>query len=107
MSACFYILRLKSGALYPGATTDLDRRWKEHVSGDACQTTQRDPPESIVYHEAFATFPDARRREAQIKRWTRKKKEALVAGDKALLRALAVSHDHEPETTQDRETTQP
>ncbi|MBT7166126.1 MAG: GIY-YIG nuclease family protein [Victivallales bacterium] len=35
MPACLYILRLRSGQLYVGATTDLDRRWQEHVSGEA------------------------------------------------------------------------
>lgn len=27
MSAWFYVLRLRSGKLYPGATTDLERDW--------------------------------------------------------------------------------
>jgi predicted GIY-YIG superfamily endonuclease len=93
MSAWFYILRLKTGTLYPGATTDLQRRWREHISGEACRTTKHDPPLALVYHEEFTTFSEARRREAQIKRWGRKKKEALVAGDKDLLRALAMSRD--------------
>jgi hypothetical protein len=33
MSAWFYILRLKSGALYVGATADLNQRYKDHCSG--------------------------------------------------------------------------
>ena len=89
MPACFYILRLRSGRLYPGATTDLSRRWTEHVSGIAGRTTKLDPPGELVYSEEHATFIDARRREAQVKRWTRAKKEALVAGDRARLKALA------------------
>ena len=93
MPAWFYILRLESGTLYPGATADLQRRWKEHVAGDACRTTKHDEPKALVYEEEFATFSDARRRESQVKRWSRKKKEALVAGDKERLRTLAVSHD--------------
>ena len=94
MPAWFYILRLQSGTLYPGATTDLRRRWQEHTAGTACRTTKIDPPAALVYHEKFATFSDARHREAQIKRWRKRKKEALVAGNKDLLRKLAVSHDH-------------
>ena len=90
----FYMLRLGSGTLYPGATTDLQRRWSEHVSGDACRTTKHDQPVELVYQEEFATFSDARRREAQIKRWSAGKKEALVADDKEKLKALSVSHDH-------------
>ncbi|MEI6210756.1 MAG: GIY-YIG nuclease family protein [bacterium] len=93
MSAWFYILRLRSGVLYPGATTDLQRRWQEHTSGTACRTTKLDPPTALVYDETYETFSEARRREAQIKRWSGKKKAALVAGNLALLRKLAESHD--------------
>lgn len=94
MPAWFYILRLKSGTLYPGATTNLQQRWADHQAGRACRTTKLDPPEAMVYQEQFNSFPAARHREAQIKRWSAKKKEALVAGDMFHLKQLAVSHDH-------------
>jgi predicted GIY-YIG superfamily endonuclease len=45
----------------------------------------------VVYSESLPTFSDARKREAQIKRWTRAKKEALVSGDLAKLRELSKS----------------
>ena len=89
MPGYFYLLRLKSGKLYPGATTDLSRRWNEHVMGTACRTTKHDPPAAMVYSEECATFAEARRREAQVKHWTRAKKEALVAGNTSLLHDLA------------------
>jgi len=91
MSAWFYLLRLRSGILYPGATTDLSRRYREHLSGNACRTTRLDPPASLAYSEPHPTFTSARRREAQVKRWTRAKKEALAAGDAVGLKALARS----------------
>ena len=93
--AHLYILRLRSGQLYVGATADLDRRWQEHVSGDACRTTKLDPPVAIVYSEEHPTFSDARRREVQVKRWSRAKREALVAGNTAALHRLAKSRDHD------------
>jgi putative endonuclease len=89
MLAWLYILRLKSGQLYIGSTTDLDQRYKDHCSGKACRTTQLDPPVGIVYTEKFDTFTEARRREAQIKKWSRSKKEALVSGDLAKLKEFA------------------
>ncbi|UCF74012.1 MAG: GIY-YIG nuclease family protein [Deltaproteobacteria bacterium] len=89
--AYFYILRLRSGALYIGATTDLDQRYKDHCSGKACRATKYDPPKGLVYWESFATFSEARRREAQVKHWSRAKKEALVSGDLAKLQELAKS----------------
>lgn len=93
MPAWFYILRLRSGAFYPGATTDLRQRYQDHCDGKACRTTRLDPPAELVYSEEMPTFSDARRREAQVKRWSRAKKEALVAGDAEALRRLSKSRD--------------
>ena len=94
MSAWFYILRLKSGKLYMGATTDLDQRCNEHAKGKACRTTKLDPPIALIDSEEFKTNVEARRREAQVKRWSRAKKEALVSGDMAKLRELSKSREN-------------
>ena len=91
MTAWLYILRLKSGDLYIGATTDLKQRYQDHLNGQACRTTKLDPPLKLVYSESLPTFSDARKREAQIKRWSRAKKEALVSGDMAKLSKLSKS----------------
>ena len=91
MPAWLYILRLKSGKLYIGATKDLDQRYKDHCSGKACRTTKLDPPVALIYSDEFETFVEARKRETQIKRWSRAKKEALVSGDSDKLRALSKS----------------
>ncbi|GAF85588.1 unnamed protein product [marine sediment metagenome] len=64
MTAWFYMLLLRSGALYCGATTDLDRRYREHERGKACRTTRLDPPVGLVCTERFETFAAARWREA-------------------------------------------
>jgi putative endonuclease len=88
MLAWLYILHLKSGQLYAGSTTDLDHRIEEHYFGHACRTTQLDPSFDLLYSEEFGTFTEARRREAQIKKWSRSKKEALVSGDLAKLKEL-------------------
>ena len=91
LAAWTYLLRLKSGQLYIGSTTDLKQRYQDHVNGQACRTTKLDPPIKLVYSESFPTFSEARKREAQIKRWTRAKKEALVSGDLVKLRKLSKS----------------
>ena len=93
MTAWFYILRLESGKLYIGATTDLDQRCNEHSKGKACRTTKLDPPVALIHSEEFETNVEARRREAQVKRWSRAKKEALVSGNMAKLRELSKSRE--------------
>ena len=93
MPAWFYILRLHSGALYAGATTNLERQYEEHVKGTASRTTRLDPPVDLIYSEEHPTFSDARRREPQVKRWSRAKKEALVAGHTRKLKVLARSRE--------------
>lgn len=54
MTAWFYILRLESGALYLGATTDLERSLQEHESGKAGPTTREDPPRRLAHSEELA-----------------------------------------------------
>jgi predicted GIY-YIG superfamily endonuclease len=92
MPAWFYLLRLRSGTLYPGCTTDLKQRYSDHLSGRACRTTRLNPPIALVYFEECASFIEARRREAQIKGWTSAKKEALISGDLQKLKSLAKRH---------------
>jgi putative endonuclease len=92
MKAFLYILRLQSGGLYIGCTKDLETRYKDHRNGRACRTTRIDPPLSVVYKESHLTFHEARQREAQIKSWSRAKKEALIAGDIEKLKALSKTH---------------
>ncbi|MBW1805819.1 MAG: GIY-YIG nuclease family protein [Deltaproteobacteria bacterium] len=91
MTAWLYILRLKSGQLYIGSTTDLDQRYKAHLAGRGCQTTKLDVPVALVYSEEFQIVTEARKREAQIKRWSRAKIEALISGDLKRLKQLSKS----------------
>ena len=91
MEAYPYILRLKSGNLYVGCTKDIRKRYQEHLKGRASRTTKVDPPVQIVYSEEFDDFSEARKREAQIKRWTRVRKEALIADDIDQLKLLSKS----------------
>jgi len=93
MSTFVYILRLQSSGLYVGQTSDLNQRYKDHCSGRASRTTKLDPPVGIIYTEECDTLVDARKREAQIKRWSKAKKEALISGDTKRLRSLAKSRN--------------
>jgi predicted GIY-YIG superfamily endonuclease len=88
-----YFLRLRSGALYIGASEDLEQRLEDHATGQACRTTQLDSPAAFLRLETFSSFSEARSREAQLKRWSRAKKEALLRGDGEALRALSKSRE--------------
>ncbi len=88
-----YLLRLMSGVIYVGSSTDFEQRLDDHLTGQACRTTQLDPPVTVLRIETYATFSDARRRELQIKRWSRAKKEALIRGDRVRLKTLSRSRD--------------
>jgi predicted GIY-YIG superfamily endonuclease len=88
-----YFLRLRSGTVYVGSSTDFEQRLDDHLTGQACRTTQLDPPAAVLRIESYATFSDARRRELQLKRWSRAKKEALIRGDRDLLKTLSRSRD--------------
>jgi putative endonuclease len=89
MTAWLYILRLKSGQLYIGSTKDIDQRYKDHCSGKAFRTAKFDPSIALVYTEKSQSFSEARKREAQIKHWSRAKKEALVSSHLETLHLLA------------------
>jgi len=93
MPAWFYILRLRSGNIYPGSTTNINQRIDDHFKGKACRTTKIDPPIALIYSEELPTFSEARKREAQVKRWSRAKKEALIAGNKEELKKLSKSRE--------------
>ena len=89
--ALVYILKLRSGALYVGCSDDVEGRFIRHANGTAC--TAIDPPQSVLWVEIHSDFSAARRREAQIKKWSRARKEALIANDLSQLKALSRSRD--------------
>ena len=43
--------------------------------------TSKHKPQRVVYLEEYENLDEARRREKQIKGWTRKKKEKLIKGE--------------------------
>lgn len=72
-----YILQCGDKSLYTGITTDLVRRLKEHKEGAGGHYTRSRGAKKIVYSEKHPNRSSALRREAEIKRWDRKKKLSL------------------------------
>lgn len=74
-----YILKCSDGNYYTGITNDLERRFNEHQEGihPESYTFDRRPLE-LLYYETFTNYSYAIEWEKKIKRWSRKKKEALI-----------------------------
>ena len=84
-----YILRTASNTLYIGVTQALDERIDAHHRGRGAEWTRVHPGAQVVYSESYPTLGLARKREIQLKKWSRDKKEALIAGDVAMLKNLS------------------
>lgn len=82
-----YILHCINDTFYTGFTTDLDRRYHEHISrSKKCRYTRSFPPKELV---AFWCFDDkslALKEEARIKKLSKIQKEKLIAENKLILR---------------------
>lgn len=90
-TAVVYFLRLRSGIIYVGCSVDVEQRLADHMSAQACRTTAIDPPLTLLRIELCSNFREARHREAQLKRWSRAKEEALIRNDLAALVSLSHS----------------
>ena len=66
--------------LYIGVTGNLQKRLYEHRNGLAEGFTKKYNVYKLVYFEHTTDVYSALSREKQLKKWTRKKKNALVAG---------------------------
>src|SRR5699024_11471681 len=78
MSGYTYILRCADGTLYCGWTNDLTARLAAHNSGKGAKYTRGRGPVTLVYSEQFDTQSEAMRREAEIKKLPRPRKQALI-----------------------------
>ena len=84
-----YILECADGSYYTGSTWDLERRLWEHQNGLGAKHTAKRLPVTLLYCEECERIEDAYIREKQIQGWSRKKKQALMAGDMNQIHHLA------------------
>lgn len=74
-----YMIQATDGSLYTGITTDVQRRFNEHLTGkQGAKYFQGRKPEKVVYVEEGHDRSSASRRESEIKRFRREQKLALV-----------------------------
>ena len=76
-----YLLRCRDGTLYAGAAVDLERRLREHAAGRASRYTRARLPVELAWARETATWSEALREEARLKRLPKPAKEALVASE--------------------------
>ena len=74
-----YLLRCADGTLYCGWTNHLAARVAAHNAGKGAKYTKARRPVVLAYYEEYATRSEAMRREAAIKKLTKKEKEAMAA----------------------------
>ena len=75
-----YILLCADDSYYVGATDDPQRRLQEHNQGKGSDWTAARRPLVLIWAEEHPTLTAARKRENQLKRWSRAKKTALIEG---------------------------
>ena len=83
-----YIVRCADGTLYTGLARDPNARLRTHNAGKGAKYTRARLPVSLVYVEQCDSLSAALKREAQLKPWSRAKKEALIAGDLPMLKKV-------------------
>ena len=69
-----YLLECANGTYYAGITTDLDRRFAEHVFGIGARYTRANPPVRVVAAKELADRASASRAEAALKKLPRAEK---------------------------------
>jgi tRNA/rRNA methyltransferase len=89
MSFFTYMLECGDGPNYVGHTDDLEARLFAHRAGLVLGYTSRRRPISLAWCETFTTRDEAFDRERQLKGWSRRKKQALIAGDWQTITAAA------------------
>lgn len=75
-----YLVRCVDNSYYVGITNHLQKRINLHNSGIGSIYLRSKLPVTLVYHEPWENKSLARKREIQIKGWTRIKKEKLIKG---------------------------
>ncbi len=74
----FYLARCSDGSLYAGVCVDLKQREAAHNNGSGARYTRGRRPVRIIYSECCDSKSTAMKRECEVKKWSRQKKERLV-----------------------------
>src|SRR5690554_8127886 len=89
-----YLLRLANGHLYTGITTDVERRFAEHLAGapKGAKCLRGRGPLQLVHAQPVGSRGEARRAGWTVKKLAMRHQEQLVEGRLALAVVLADRH---------------
>ncbi len=73
-----YIIRCADNSLYTGIAKDLDKRLTVHRNGKGSVYVRARLPFSLVYTEKHSDRSRATKREMEIKKMSKQKKETLI-----------------------------
>jgi len=73
-----YLLECADKSIYTGITTDVSRRFAEHVAGKASHYTRTHRAVKIIHLEQLKDKSSALKREVEIKSLSHKEKLALI-----------------------------
>jgi putative endonuclease len=72
------MLKNSHSDLYIGVTENPEQRLKHHNENRGALFTKREAKFEIVFLEEYPSLSTARKREIQIKKWRREKKDLLI-----------------------------
>jgi DNA-binding protein HU-beta len=93
-----YLIECIDGSLYTGITIDVDRRFREHISGRGGRYTRSHTPVRLVASRAVGSRSRALRAELAIKRLPREKKILAVRS----LEVMSVQSNQRSHTTMNK-----
>ena len=73
-----YMVKCSDGALYVGISNDVVERLEKHNRGFGPRVTRSRRPVELIWSQNFPDIFAARRREIELKGWSRAKKLRLV-----------------------------
>ncbi len=73
-----YLLECNNGALYAGITTNVERRFAQHLSGKGAKYTRANAPKKIVGIKAYPNRSEASIAEYAIKQLPKQNKIAFL-----------------------------
>ena len=79
MKLVWPVVRCADGTYYTGATNNLQRRVRLHNEGRGAKCVRGKRPVRVVYAKGYRSYARALRAERDLKRLTRKQKDAFIS----------------------------